>query len=66
MAALVKYADSNGTKDPESDDEKSVKGKKNSSTRGQQHNPASHGSNGKRKAGNSLDFVANTNVRSNG
>ena len=65
MAALVKYADSDGTKDPESDDEKPEKGKKSSSTRGQQHNPAGHGNNGKRKADNSLDFVANTNTRNN-
>ena len=35
MAALVKYADSDGTKDPESDDEKPGKGKMSSSTRGQ-------------------------------
>ena len=50
MAALVKYADSDGTKDPESDDEKPGKGKKSRSTRGQQHNPANQGGNGKRKA----------------
>ena len=34
MAALVKYADSDGTKDPESDNEKTGKGKKSSTTRG--------------------------------
>jgi hypothetical protein len=66
MAALVKYADSDGTKDPESDDDKPGKGKKNGSTRGQQHNPANQGGNGKRKADNSLDFVANTNTQNNG
>ena len=66
MAALVKYADSDGTKDPESDDEKPGKGKKSSSTKGQQHNPANQGGNGKRKADNSLDFVANTSMQNNG
>ena len=49
MAALVKYTDSDSTKDPESDDEKQGKGKKCSNTKGQQHNPAGHGNNGKRK-----------------
>lgn len=34
MAALVKYADSDNTKDPESDKEKSEKGNKNISTKG--------------------------------
>ncbi len=62
MAALVKYADSDSTKDPETDDDEAGKGKKNSNSRGQQHNPANHGGNGKRKADNSLDFVANTNA----
>ena len=66
MAALVKYADSDSTKDPESDDDKTWKGKKSDSTKGQQHNPAGHGNNGKRKADNSLDFVANTNTQDNG
>ena len=66
MAALVKYADSDGTKDPESDGEKPGKGKKSSNTRGQQHDPANHGGNCKRKADNSLDFVANTNAQNNG
>ena len=66
MAALVKYADSDGTKDPESDDEKPGKGKKSSNTKGQQHNPANQVGNGKRKADNSFDFVANTNTQSNG
>ena len=40
MAALVKYADSSGTKDPKSDDEKPGKGKKSGNTKGQHHNPA--------------------------
>ena len=35
MAALVKYADSDSTKDPESDDDKTGKGKKSGSTKGQ-------------------------------
>ena len=34
MAALVKYADSDSTKDPESDDENPGKGKKSSKTKG--------------------------------
>ena len=62
MAALVKYADSDSTKDPDSEEDKSGKGKKNGNTKGQQHNPAGHGNNGKRKADNSLDFMANTNA----
>ena len=66
MAALVKYADSDSTKDPESDDEKPGKGKKSGSAKGQQHNPAGHRNSGKRKADNSLDFVANTNTQDNG
>ena len=66
MAALVKYADSDSTKDLESEDDKSGKGKKNGNTKGQQHNPAGHGNNGKRKSDNSFDFVANTNVQGNG
>ena len=49
MAALIKYADSDSTKDPKSDDEKTGKGKKSGSTKGQQHNPAGHGKNGKLK-----------------
>ena len=40
MAALVKYADSDSTKDPESDDDKTGKGKKSGNTKGQQHNPS--------------------------
>ena len=34
MAALVKYSDSDSTKDPESDDEKTGKGKKNGNAKG--------------------------------
>src|SRR3954464_15055158 len=37
MAALVKYADSDSTKDPVSDDEKTWKGRKNSNSKGQQY-----------------------------
>ena len=66
MAALVKYADSDSTKDPEFDEEKPGKGKKSGNTKGQQHNPAGHGNNGKRKADNNFDFVANTNTQNNG
>ena len=62
MAALFKYADSDSTKDPESDDEKPGKGKKSSNTKGQQHNPPCQGGNGKRKADGNLDFVANINT----
>ena len=64
MAALVKYADSDNTKDPDSDEEKSGKGKKHG--RGQQQNPTgqSQGNNGKRKHTNGgSDFVANTNAQ---
>ena len=35
MAALVKYADSDNTKDPESEEDKPGKGKKNGNTKGQ-------------------------------
>ena len=59
---LLKYANSDSTKDPESDDEKSGKGKKNDGAKGQQHNQAGHGNNGKRKADSNSDFVANTNA----
>ena len=34
MAALVQYADSDGTKDPDSEDERSGKGKKSGGMRG--------------------------------
>ena len=61
MVALVKYADSDSTKDPESDDDKAGKGKRNENGKGSQHNPANQGGN-KRKADVSLNFVANTNV----
>mgnify|MGYP006266366623 CR=1 FL=1 len=43
MAALVKYADSDGTMDPESEDEKPGMGKKSGNTRRQQHNQVSQG-----------------------
>ena len=64
MAALVKYADSDSTKDPESDEEKVGKGKKNDNTKGQ-HNTAGQGNHGKHKADNNSDFVANTNAQNN-
>ena len=41
--ALIKYADSDSTKDPESDDEKPGKGKKSGNTKGQHLNRASQG-----------------------
>ena len=59
MAALVKYADSDSTKDPESDDEKTGKGKNNGNAKGLQHSPANQGGNNKRKADGSSEFVAN-------
>ena len=62
MAALVKYVDSDNTKDPESDEEKPEKGKKNGGAKGQHHNQGGHGNNGKRKA-DSSDLVANTNMQ---
>ena len=43
MAALVKYADSDSNKDPESDDEKIGEGKKNGNAKGQQPNPENQG-----------------------
>ena len=58
MAVLVKYADSDGTKDPPSDDERTGKGKKNGNGKGPQFNPGNQGG-GKRKADGSLEFVAN-------
>ena len=58
MAALVKYANSDSTKDPVSDEEKTTKGNKNGNGKGHQHNPANQGGN-KRKAD---EFVANTNA----
>ena len=39
MASLVKYADSDSTKDPESDEEKTRKGKKRGNAKGY-HNTA--------------------------
>ena len=45
MEALVKYADSDSTKDPESDDERMGKGKKSSGMKGQQYNSVSQGGN---------------------
>ena len=65
MAALVKYADSDCTKDHDSNEEKAGKGKKSSNTKGQQHNAAGQSGNGKPKADGNLDFVANTNTQNN-
>src|SRR3989337_3708409 len=69
MTALIKYADSDNTKDPGSDEEKSNKGKKNDNGKGQQPNMTGHnqGSNGKRKQSDGgSDFVANTNTQNDG
>ena len=65
MAALVKYVDSDSTKDPDSDEDKAGKGKRSSNTKGQQHNTAGQSGNGKCKADGNLDFVANTNIQNN-
>ena len=68
MAALIKYADSDNTKDPRPDEEKSNKGKKNGNGKGQQPNMLGNnqGSNGKRKQPDGgSDFVANTNTQNN-
>ena len=62
MAALVKYANSDNTKDPDSKEDKPGKSKKNGNAKGQQHNPAGDGNSGKRKADSGLDFMANTNA----
>ena len=64
MAALVKYVDSDNTKDPEFDEEKIGKRKKSGNAKGQ-HNTASQGGNGKHRADGGLDFIANTNTQSN-
>src|SRR3954466_1602646 len=66
MTALVKYADSDSTKDPDSGDDKAGKGKKNSNTKGQQHRPTGNGGGGKRKPDGSMDFVANTSAQNKG
>ena len=65
MAALIKYANSDSTNDPESGGEKIGKGKKNGNTKGRQHNPANQGGNGKRKADGSSKFETNTNAKGN-
>ena len=65
MAALVKYTDSDSTKDLESDEEKAGKGKKSGNAKGQQHNTVGQGGNGTRKADGGLDFMANTNMQNN-
>ena len=65
MAALVKYVDSDNTKDPEFDEEKAGKGKKNGNAKGQQHNTAGQGNNGTLKQiDGGLDFVANMQSKS--
>nr|XP_020183499.1 uncharacterized protein LOC109769160 [Aegilops tauschii subsp. strangulata] len=68
MATLIKYADSNTTKDHGSDDDKSNKSKKSCNGKGQQQNVAggngnNQGNGGKRRhpKGGS-DLVANTNT----
>ena len=50
MAALDKYADSDSTKYPESDEEKTGKGKKSGNAKGQHHNTAGQSGKSKRKA----------------
>ena len=70
MDVLTRYAESDSTKDPSSDDDKSGKGKKNGGGKGQQQNNSvyngNHGNQGngarcKHSEGGS-DFVANTNT----
>ena len=58
IAALVKYVDSDNTKDPASDDEKAGKGKRNGNGKGQQHDPGNQNSN-KCKADDNPKLVAN-------
>ena len=55
---------SHSTKDPESDDGKTGKGKRNDSRKGQQHNPVNQSGN-KRKADVNPEFVANVNTQGN-
>ena len=43
MAGLIKYADSDSTKDLESDDYQPGKGKKNGNAKGPQHSPTNQG-----------------------
>ena len=68
MAALIKYADSDNTKDLGSDDEKSNKGKKSGNGKGQQHNATGHngsnqGNGGKRRhPDGGSNLIANTNT----
>lgn len=66
MVALVKYVDSDSTKDPETDDDEAGKGKKNSNSKGHQYKPAGHGNGAKCKADGSMDFVVNTNAQDKG
>ena len=65
MAALVKYDDSDSTKDPESDNEKAGKGKKSSNAKGPQPSQANQGGNNKHKVFGSSEFVAHTNAQGN-
>ena len=68
MAACIKYVNSDNTKDPGCDDEKSNKGKKSGNGKGQQQNMAGHngnnqGNGGKRRhLDGGSDLVANTNT----
>ena len=64
MAALVKYADSDSTKDPEFDNERTDKGKQNDSRKDQQHNPVNQ-SGKKRKANDNPELVANIITQGN-
>ena len=64
MGALVKYGDSDNTKYPDADGDKS--GKANKNGKPMQAYPAGTGYNGKRKEEGSSDFVANTNAQDNG
>ena len=63
MAALTKYADSDNTKDPASDEEKSSQGKKGNDGKGQQPGAAGGNNAGKQKhSEGGSELVANTNT----
>ena len=66
MAALIKYVDLDSTRDPDSDEEKSGKGRKNGKRQQQNTVGQNQGNNGNLKqADGGSDFVANTNMQSN-
>ena len=68
MDVHTKYAESDSTKDPSSDEDKTVKNRKGDGGKGQQNhghngNPRGQGNNGKRKQPDGgSDLIANTNT----